>query len=125
MIGEISIGEGADPCPPPLDYAYAPIAENQKGLRKFSTRFLAFSNEISTVQKIVLSSSREQGNFRGSKASRPRPRTSKCVLEDSNCRKPKRSPQIFHKVSGVFQRNFNCSKNSAVLEPRTGQFSRI
>ena len=27
-------------------------------------RFLAFSNKISTVQKLVLSSSREQGNFR-------------------------------------------------------------
>ena len=26
--------------------------------------------------------------------------------------------QIFCKVSGVFQQNFNCSKNSAVLEPR-------
>ena len=33
--------------------------------------------------KIVLSSSRGQGNFRGFEASRPRPRTSKCVLEDS------------------------------------------
>ena len=36
-----------------------------------------------------------------------------------------RSSQIFLKVSGVFQQNFNSSKNSAVLEPRTGQFSRI
>ena len=32
--------------------------------------------------KIVLSSSRGQGNFRGLEASRPRPRTSKCVFED-------------------------------------------
>ena len=32
--------------------------------------------------KIVLSSSRGQGNFRGLEALRPRPRTSKCVLED-------------------------------------------
>ena len=32
--------------------------------------------------KIVLSSSRGQGNFLGLEASRPRPRTSKCVLED-------------------------------------------
>ena len=45
--------------------------------------------KISTIQKKVLSSSRGQGNFRGLKASRPRPRTSKCllvakdVLEDS------------------------------------------
>ena len=32
--------------------------------------------------KIVLSSSRGQDNFRGLEASRPRSRTSKCVLED-------------------------------------------
>ena len=32
--------------------------------------------------KIVLTSSRGQGNFRELEASRPRPRTSKCVLED-------------------------------------------
>ena len=38
--------------------------------------------------------------------------------------KQKRCLEIFREVSGVFQRNFNCSKNSAVLEPRTGQFSR-
>ena len=36
-----------------------------------------------TIQKIVLSSNRELGNFRGLEASRPRPRTSKCVLKDS------------------------------------------
>ena len=38
--------------------------------------------------------------------------------------KQKRCSQIFREVSGIFQRNFNCSKNSAALEPRTGQFSR-
>ena len=38
--------------------------------------------------------------------------------------KQKRCWQIFCNVSGVFQQNCNCSKNSAVLEPRTGQFSR-
>ena len=58
------------------------LRKTKKGLRKFSARFLAFSNKISIVQNIVLSSSRGQGNFRGPKASRPRPRTSKCVLED-------------------------------------------
>ena len=36
-----------------------------------------------TTQKKVLPSSREQGNFLGLEASRPRPRSSKCVLEDS------------------------------------------
>ena len=65
-----------------LAYAYAPSEKNKKGVRKFSVRFLAFSYEISTVQKIVLPSGRGQGNFRGLEASRPRPRTSKCVLED-------------------------------------------
>ena len=42
----------------------------------------------------------------------------------SNREKQKRSSQVFRKVSGDFQQDFNCSKNSAVLEPRTGQFSR-
>ena len=55
----------------------------QKRSSQIFARFLAFFSEISTVQKIVQSSSRGQGNFRGLAASRPRPRTSKCVLEDS------------------------------------------
>ena len=38
-------------------------------------------HKILTIQKIVLSSSRGQANFRGLEASRPRPRTSKSVLE--------------------------------------------
>ena len=42
----------------------------------------------------------------------------------SNCGKQKRSSQIFGEVSGVFQQDLNGTKNSAVLEPRTGQFSR-
>ena len=37
-------------------------------------------HKILTIQKIVLSSSRGQANFRGLEASRPR--TSKCALED-------------------------------------------
>ena len=40
-------------------------------------------HKILTIQKILLSSSRGQANFRVLEASRPRPRTSKCVLEDS------------------------------------------
>ena len=57
-----------------------PLEENKKrSLRKFFARFLALSNKISTVQKIVLFSSRGQGNFRGLEASRRR--TSKCALE--------------------------------------------
>ena len=44
---------------------------------------------ILTIQKIVLPLSRGQANFRGLEASRPRPRprTSKCVLEDSTSNK--------------------------------------
>ena len=39
-------------------------------------------HKILTIQNIVLSSSRGQANFRRLEASRPRPRTSKCVFED-------------------------------------------
>ena len=39
-------------------------------------------HKILTIQKIVLSLSRGQANFRGLEASRPTPRTSKSVLED-------------------------------------------
>ena len=43
----------------------------------------------------------------------------------SNCGKQKRSSQIFCKVSGVFQQDFNGTKNSDILQPRTGQFRGI
>ena len=39
-------------------------------------------HKILTIQNIVLSSSQGQANFRGLEASRPRPRTSKSVLEN-------------------------------------------
>ena len=58
------------------------LRKTKKGLCKFFGRFLALFNKISTVQKIVLSLSRGQGNFRVLEASRPRLRTSKPVLED-------------------------------------------
>ena len=53
----------------------------------------------------------------------PCPR-SPCLRLYSKRGKQRRCSQIFREVSGVFQQNFDCSKNSAVLEPRTGQFSR-
>ena len=59
----------------------------QKKIKKF---FFQAIYKILTIQKIVLSSSRGQGNFQGLEASRPSPRTSKCVLEDS----------ISHKCNG-------------------------
>ena len=40
-------------------------------------------HKLLTTQKVLLSLSRGQGNFRGLEALRPRTRTSKCVLEDS------------------------------------------
>ena len=43
-------------------------------------KFFQALHKILTIQKLVLSSSRGQANFRGLEASRPR--TSKCVLED-------------------------------------------
>ena len=49
--------------------------KTKKVFANFSRGFSAFSNKILTVQKLVLSSSRGQGNFRGLEASRPRPST--------------------------------------------------
>ena len=56
-----------------------------KILQAISTRkrFPKNFHKILTIQKILLSSCRGQANFRGLEASRPRPRTSKSVLEDS------------------------------------------
>ena len=48
-----------------------------------------------SIQKILLSSSRGQANFRGLEASRPRPRTSKSVLEDSTSAFYGRNKKIF------------------------------
>ena len=54
--------------------------KKKKGHHK---NFSSDLHKILTVQKILLSSSRGQANFRGFEASRPRPRTSKSVIEDS------------------------------------------
>ena len=58
-------------------------------VRKPKKRSLQIFHKVSGVfqrnfnsSKIVLSSSRGQGNFRGLEASKPRPRTSKRVLEE-------------------------------------------
>ena len=56
--------------------------------QKFASSLACSSNahdlgKFSASQKIVLSSSRRQGIFEDLQASRPRPRTSNCVLEDS------------------------------------------
>ena len=69
----------------------AQVLSKQKVFRKF---FQAISrknifpkifralHKLLTTQNIVLSSSREQGNFQGLEASMSRRRISKCVLED-------------------------------------------
>ena len=54
-----------------------------KKKNKFFTKIFQALLKILAIQKLVLSSSRGRANFRGLEASRPRPRTSKCVLEDS------------------------------------------
>ena len=65
----------------------AQVLSKKKGLHKNFSGDLLFEkifqvlHKISTIQKIVLSLSRGQANFRGLEASRPRPRTSKSVLE--------------------------------------------
>ena len=65
-------------------------------------------HKILTFQKIVLSSSRGQANFRGLEASRPRtwpsrPRTSKSVLEAKDVLEDSTSAkyQNYHKISGA------------------------
>ena len=68
--------------------------------------------------------------FRGQTLSRPRAG----MLEKKGFQKffqaiskrgqQKRSSQILHEVSGIFQQNLNGTKNNAYLEPRTGQFSK-
>ena len=50
--------------------------------KNVSQKLFQALHKILTIQEIVLSSSRGQANFRRLEASRPRPRTSKCVLED-------------------------------------------
>ena len=65
----------------------AQVLSKKKKKKVFTKIFQAIQknfqalHKILTIQKIVLSSSRGQANFRGLEASRPRPRTSKCVLE--------------------------------------------
>ena len=66
----------------------------------------------------------------GQECSRPRPRTLAQVLSKKKKRSShkffKRSPQknVFQKIFQALHKIFNNSKNSAVLESRTGQFSR-
>ena len=84
------------------------LRKTEKCPRKFPARFLVFSNKISLVQKIVLSSSRRQDNFCRLEASRPR--TSKCVLEYSTSDKDQQKQK---------QISYNGSNRQAVLRIST------
>ena len=93
-----SRGQGQEcsrPMPRTKDTSASALQKKKKKKKVFTKIFQAIStknvfqiifqalHKILTIKKIVLSSSRGQANFRGLEASRPRPRTSKCVLEDS------------------------------------------
>ena len=110
-------------------------------LRKPKKKSLQIFRKVSGVfqrnfngSKIVLSASRGQHNFRGLEASRPRPMTSKCVLEDSTsahelnftlkthlfCQRHNRSlakthsnPKTYHITSLVW--SHKCNFGSAML----------
>ena len=77
-------------------------------------------HKILTIQKILLSSSRGQANFRGLEASRPRPRTwpsrprprtSKCVLEDSTSAIQYTELRRYTEGSDYFTENFQIKEN--------------
>ena len=64
--------------------------------KKVFKNFFQALHKILTIQEIELSSSREQANFRGLEASRPRPKSSKCVLEDSSDLMPFTLHEVLH-----------------------------
>ena len=88
-----SRGQGQEcsrPRPRTKDTSASAIQKKKRSSQKLFKRFpqknvlqkiFQALHKILTIQKIVLFSSRGQVNFRGFEASRPRPRTSKCVLE--------------------------------------------
>ena len=94
------------------------------------TRFEAKAKDTKKSEAKAKDSSSEDKPSRcqGQECSRPRPRTQAQVFS-----KKKVFKNFFHAFSGKKRllkffsgdlQNFNNSKNSAVLEPRTGQFSR-
>ena len=68
----------------PPGYTNAPTEKNKKRCLQIFREFSGVFQQILAVQEIVLSSSQGLANFRGLEASRPRPRTWKCVLEAKN-----------------------------------------
>ena len=101
-------------------------SSSQKFFRRFPQKnvfqkhFQAL-HKILTIQKIVLSSSRGQANFRGLEASRPRPRTSKCVLEakdvleDSTSDEQRQNLCIFWNIFSKFVSSLSFTTNFSPL----------
>ena len=100
-------------------------------------RSIVIRGEVEDARLEAKDTKKFRGQGQGQTLSRPRPRTKDTgasVLQKKGLQKfffrrspleenKKRSSQSFREVSGVFQQNFNGSTNSAVLEPKTEQFS--
>ena len=69
-------------CPPPQKKRSSQKFFRRSPQKNVFQKFFQALHKILTIQKLVLSSSRGQANFRGLEASRPRLKTSKCVLKD-------------------------------------------
>ena len=87
-------------------------------LRKPKKRSLHIFRKVSGVfernfngSKIVLSSSRGPRNFRGLEASRPRPRTYKCVLEDVL-----KAKDVLEDSTSAIASKFRTSKHLVILK---------
>ena len=89
-------------------------AKDQGHRRKCSPKKKVFKNFFQAISK-----KRSSKIFSGEKGLQ-KFSFSQFPLEENK----KRSSQIFYEVCSAFQQNFNGSKNCAVLEPMTGQFSR-
>ena len=88
--------------------------QKKRSLQKFFKRFpqnnvfqriFQALHKILTIQKILLSSSRGQANFRGLEASSPRPRTSKCVLEAKDVLEDSISVNFWFNLSSFFSKH--------------------
>ena len=107
-------GQGHKKIPRPRSKDTNASVLQKKGLQKF------FSSDLKKrSSKNLFRRKRSSKIFLGGKG------LQKFFSGDFHLRKTKkRSSQIFCEVSGAFQQNINGSKNSDVLEARTGQFSR-
>ena len=98
-LAKFRLRRGPGPLPP-FGYANAPLRKTKKVFTNFPRSFLCFTTKFQRFKKIVLFSSRGQGNFLGPKASRPRPRTSNVSLRTSSG--PRTSSKTPPLVSNLF-----------------------